>query len=499
MRYWIVPLALMIVLARLPVISACDSRMDSFFESLDRAELVAVVRCVEAGAIVARFEVSECWKGEAPSAPLTIRFATSRYGPTHPIALVGERFVVAAQRVAPAIPHASIPIPTGALGFERSEWASQPADYRALGIHEFVRVPPAGDAAKFHGFGFHAVSLEKLRKLARLTSDERELRMLRGFDGVALRWSEDPHRLELSLPTVDAYLERVVARSATTAERRTSISRWLEGVGGRRIAAVLGTAHPLREALGEEGTQRVLAGIERRMAPARRPALEVAPIASQAGTTLRPSEPLAVLLERGNGPFLEAKFAMDFDAHVRRDPHAVALQLARLEPRGDDRRREFALATAARFARISEAPRIEHLEILLEAKDPLVRVAAAAAFVRVDGDRGRYELRRAMTYEGDAGDLAALELATLGEWDGFDRAFDLLRESPERGSLYEPLKILLVQRLAILLSNRAAAAGSSTPLRRTASRDPALQFQREGLHAEVVGWWNDSRGSIDLR
>ncbi len=66
-----------------------------------QADMVAEVQCVEAGGIVARYKVLRSWRGPAAGSQVKIRVAVNYWGPQFPVALCGQRYLVAAYRSPP--------------------------------------------------------------------------------------------------------------------------------------------------------------------------------------------------------------------------------------------------------------------------------------------------------------------------------------------------------------------------------------------------------------
>src|SRR3989442_8697896 len=63
---------------------------------VEQADLVGIVECVTAGEVVAEYRIVESWRGPKAGTLVTIQGATSIWEPTLPIALVGDRSLVAA-------------------------------------------------------------------------------------------------------------------------------------------------------------------------------------------------------------------------------------------------------------------------------------------------------------------------------------------------------------------------------------------------------------------
>ena len=70
-----------------------------------QADFIGVVTCAVAGGIVARYRVDETWKGApAVGGELALRVGADYWGPQFPIALCGQRYLVAAWREKRATP-----------------------------------------------------------------------------------------------------------------------------------------------------------------------------------------------------------------------------------------------------------------------------------------------------------------------------------------------------------------------------------------------------------
>src|SRR3954462_8511581 len=66
------------------------------------ADIIAVVECEVAGGIVAKSNVVESWMGPVAGTAIALRVAVNTWEPQFPIALCGQRYLVAGHKVPPA-------------------------------------------------------------------------------------------------------------------------------------------------------------------------------------------------------------------------------------------------------------------------------------------------------------------------------------------------------------------------------------------------------------
>jgi hypothetical protein len=151
----------------------------------------------------------------------------------------------------------------------------------------------------------------------------------------------------------------------------------------------------------------------------------------------------------------------------------------------------FAACQISAFLYHVEEDRTAHLETLLEAKDPLLRVAAAIYLCFEDPEGGTQRLWEALELKGAPGAWAALTLARRGNKGPMPRALKALLEPSD--------DLHLDRRLIVLLSNSAARSGVPQPqlgFRHLLATDADLHRQR--VYEYFRDWSDEHRDQIEL-
>lgn len=107
--------------------------------------------------------------------------------------------------------------------------------------------------------------------------------------------------------------------------------------------------------------------------------------------------------------------------------------------------------------------RAHNLSALLDAREPLVRVAAAVYLAHEDETAGLAALREMAKLPGDAGSWAALSLARRGDRKALERVVEALTTELGGNGSGSLIRTMMTARLAELLSNSAAAAKLPPP------------------------------------
>ncbi len=435
------------------------------------AAFVGVVECVTAGGIVAEHRVVETWKGaERPGETFRLRMGVDFWGPQFPVALVGQRLVIAAGADDPSVKGSTT------LGGPVPLWWRRLDARHVVPVSQGHAPVDADEEALGRAFGTAPSDLDALagavREFAALPPAEQELRRLkRSARDVGRRLVEGHPEVGAALANIDeaSTLDDAVAAVLALAEDAPpEVVRVALGivVSGRELTArALDARAPAAFPGGDVERRRVLERL--------RPSPRAAPPAPS-----RTREAIDAARERlGEEAAVRAD---DVRLLAEEDPAVAAAALVRWRNPGrswQDAHRGVVLgSTFAAFCR-DDLP--VHLRALLEAEDEEVRVAAAVHIAMVEPDEGVEALRRLQALPGLAGGWAALTLARRGRAESIPRALALFRGALPSGMDQVPLENLRLRTL-VLLSNSAARAGVDAP--------PAVD-PRADAAAELAAWW----------
>ena len=443
------------------------------------ADFVGIVECVTAGGIVAEYEVVEPWKGAGAGERFRLRIAVNYWEPQYPVALVGERYLITAFRSAP--PSRMLSTTSGG-GVPL--WARElPADYRLPLFQGRARIPLDGEGHALFGLGTDETDLERfkaaVKKLLDASPEERELALLKALADKYLGGWHDPDPPPAVLGEVAREVEaatnvegalRSLRRLRESQERRLSYSYdAVVSQGGGAISLALGVP--------DEVSLVIRARLGQIDDPAPTP----------------PSEP----------PSDVDVDALDIDSDfgllTRLRPDRVAVYLKNWTNPDDgwsSADRGYVLGSF--FAILVESERARHLESMLDANDPFVRVAGAVYLALEDPEeRGLRYLRELQTLDGDSGVWAALALARRGDASVVPRLLRVFDETGPSNMAGVPHRNLQ-KRILVLLSNSAAASGLPQPLSSGAANSARLHRELSDVRTELGEWWEREGDRVRL-
>lgn len=460
----------------------------TFEELLFHAEFVGTVRCSVAGGIVADYEVVESWKGPAAGAKLRIRSAFGPQGPSFPLALVGEEFLVTALRAA-----------ASDLEARKTARGPLPVHWRDLGPDLMlplsqgkVRLPLSGPQP-FSALGLDSrfTTLDAVRIIAReflaLPEEAREAEVLRRAARAEL--GDAPALAAVAQAAAVGDLAQVLLRQAIEWPERERVRAHLVLLRGGRstlaaVEEIVRVEPRCLESLGETRLQVLRHRVHGRQMSA--PPADAAPTELEIGL-LRDTLRLGLSTDG---------FAATFETLSRHDPGSVAEFLVRFEnPLHSPRDSGLGAVLGSRFAVLCGRDRARWLTVLLGARDAEVQVAGAVYLCFEDRAAGVAALRERTALPGDAGGWAALALARRGERAAMDRALELLLapDDPWGGDSHHRV---LCARVLELLSNGAAASGvPPVPAGDFAGWYRPVELGG-GVPEAVLTWWREHRDRI---
>lgn len=458
----------------------------TFEELAYSADLFGVVRCVTAGGIVARYQVEEVWIGEAPDEPITLRIETDYWEPQFPIALVGERYVVAAFRSNTPSVIASMtmggPVPLW--------WRGVPANYRLPLFQGRIRLPVTEEGLRSE-LGSEAGDLEILRADCRafvaLPEEMQRLRLLKRLSNKYL-FSRDEFADEATEEAVEAAGDLETAIRSLLAYARTGDEPARRGVAaalrkcpGDEVISILQTLEADDSPLGAAHHDRLLQWLrQRRERQDQKPGE-------------RPEEPVPTTeeLDAYQSVLAEGLSARDFGEAFHHlttaEPAVVAEYLIGFQnPHRGWRDANLGYELGSAFAARCVIDRAENLLLLLDAEDPMIRVAGAVYLAFEDEEEGSALLRELQELDGDAGGWAALNLARRGRKPAMLRALELFT-SPGPSNMEGVPHKNLQRRLIVLLSNSAATSGAPE----VENRLEAYERNGDGNFSEVARYYRE--------
>ncbi len=468
------------------------------------AGFVGVVECEVAGGIVARYRVIDSWKGPLAGSRLLIGRYTNEWEPQYPLALVGERYFVAADT---AHGSRSLP-PLPNLGSVPLWWRQIPPEY--FEVWGPTRIPPPkpgssqgilGWARDGQGAQLDSFKVDVLRLLHR---DERylELEVLRAAARYWYRMSKRGDPKQLAEPCTTAACLAVQSDSLETV-----VSALIDfpASGGLGVLAEGGRWVSLRrlQSLSKNSDQRQQETLDYAKKRIRvRLGIE-APTAGHNrydGLSYSDSTRVRLLqaLNAGSGHGLrQFQFRESFERLTVHDPQVVAQFLMNWEAPSRTRADSGAgYETGSYFAYRCGKDRRRHLTTLLGARDPYVRVAAAVYLCFESEAQGKQALARLTGLPGDAGAWAALTLSRRGDKSAMPRALQVLQEREPFGMAGVPHRNLQ-KRVMELISNSASM--SRIALRNNWNpeywTEETVAF---AIYAEVYGWWQANVDRITL-
>lgn len=214
-----------------------------------------------------------------------------------------------------------------------------------------------------------------------------------------------------------------------------------------------------------------------------------APVIAPSAPEPPPSEQrLAELRGVLGGAIAERGWQEAFEILTVHDPGTAAAFLVRwTDPTPEQVDFSLPYALGSYFGQNCGGDRKKHLETLLGARDPFVRVAGAVYLAFEDPRAGEAALRSWMSLPGDAGVWAALTLARRGERAAVPRALEVFAMDPPRGSIASAAHFNLTDQVMVLLSNSAFSSGLELPACEPGGCTSEVDSRLEGK--ELKEWW----------
>ncbi|MBI4622391.1 MAG: hypothetical protein HY736_04100 [Verrucomicrobia bacterium] len=480
----------------------------------NRADLIGVVECVTAGGNVARYRVTEVWKGEVRAGEVvSIRIATDYWGARYAVTLVGQRFFVTAFKnnapgrimsttIGGAVPawwrnipcDYSLPLYQGAvaldrhshegedsfhkIGSERSRLADVRDDFRgylALSEQEramtLLRVLAAKYLERPWADGKTMSDLSAAVKRAK-THDETIETLIKAWDSGT---EHDNYRtaIEMIIGQATALTRRRAAELARTPQDSAYVLKPGETLYKFATARFGHTAYAYHVFDGNrdviDAIDEPRPGVVLQLYSRRR--LMNACLEFKFSPPSRPPSKAATAAEIATAGRQFATHSPESPEHadaaellIVHDPEPVVKWLKAWKAPARDWRdtdRGYVLGSSA--AARCGGDRVHFLTELLWADDPHIQVAAAVHLAFEDEAKGREALRKLSELPGDPGAWAALTLVRYGERAAVTRAAETLsarHDDLTAGSLLRPL---VVSRLLEVVSNTAAAHNLPTP------------------------------------
>ncbi|MHC4502076.1 MAG: hypothetical protein ACYTFI_02140 [Planctomycetota bacterium] len=474
------------------------------------ADFVGLVECETAGGIVARFRIVESWKGPKARALVTIRMAVNYWGSQLPVALCGERYVVAAYKY-----DAPDTIGSTALGgVVPLWWRNIAADYAVALGQGFDRVMSDGTTLfRYDGAeDFERENLDVCRSAVRsvlaLGPEEQELLLLKKLVGRSI--PRPLGRAEESGPGSKAgeilrkirsarspgeLLGLLSALGETGNAPPVSFARVLRGAGRAATLKVVEGSPPGSLGLSDWSRKDVVRTIRIRLGLPHEPQDEE-----------EKEEDLgAPPTEQKLGEMRKRLVSGSWDHAliprlVRHDPATMAGYLAGWEPEGLPGDSDSGYEIGSYFAWQCRKDKERHLRTLLKAHDPYIRVAAAVYLCFENRKLGVRWLRKLSKLKGDPGVWAALTLARRGHASAMPRVLELFAPTGRENEEGIVIKSLLLDRVYVLLSNTCKASAIPYP------QPPPLSFPEQdddgdfddvsyqkSVYRYYVRWWRENR------
>ena len=478
------------------------------------SEFVGIAECEVAGGIVAKYRVVESWKGMTVGTQFTLRMSTNFWGPQFPVTLVGQRFLFTAYKS-----YAPTRIVSTTFGSPLPLWWRQiPADYRLPLWQGRVMLPLRKEERALSALGSNHADLNAFKKavdeLLSLNSDDRERRLLQAlakkylFSGLNkektkaeeplyLRLNATKQKLEASASAAELVSELISLAASDPEKLRYSVGAVLSQGASTTSLQKLKSNSLAKKIWQEEDYKHLVEEVELRSG--------VLPKTSEPSTEEKRPAPqqLATLRTVLSGETESPQFGEAFDVLTRHDPAPVVDFLIKWKnPEKDWPDTDKGYFIGSYFAALCGTEREIHLQKLLEARDPFIKVAGAVYLTIDNPPLGIKKLEQLMELPGDPGVWAALNLARRGHKAAMARALEVFATSGQRGHMSGVPHENLQLRLLILLSNSAAISNVPQP---TPPSEPAYdasqqtfeEYQKK-VHQYLVEWWHTHQGKIEL-
>lgn len=475
--------------------SAAPDKPQTFEQLVLDSDLVGVVRCEVAGVGIARFRMEETWKGSPPPEAFSVRLTARELPDRQPVALCGERYLLAGFREASIRRTEQMIVP----GF-RCDFGVPPDQGLAF-------LPVEGEA-DFRAVASGLKSLQEVHaamdELLKAAPAEQELRYLRALSEASLgakfdAWTADSNLEQAGIARrvreatavkelVAALLDLARIESSDAKEVQRVVREILVCAPGARTYAILDAMPANESPFGERPHRQLVDTMRNRLNAKRQPpreAEEALPSPARA--------PLEKELEQSRSSLARWPDSWNpgaFEMLARYDPPPVVRMLQAYEPRREGGK-PFTYHLATTFGALCGGERTVHLKALVDAKDPLLRVAGQVFLCFDDLGSGMTALKDLEALDGDPGAWAALTRARRGAKDSMPRALRLFEVATSKEGDVD-VRHLLQGKLIVLLSNSAHAGGGPPP---PWSRESAASG---AIFDPLNDWWKENEARIQL-
>ncbi len=486
----------------------------------ETSEFIGLVECVTAGGIVARYRVTESWKGAAVGTEMNISQHVDVFEPQFPISLVGEAFLVFADkstsyRISSITSGGGVPL----------WWRKIPVDLRCFHLVP-LKVPFGSYLSSYLGArsGGLAQFKSEVTGFLRCGREEQELRLILAAARKELylpdptepssRGNEKDLRLYESLQgtkDVEELWKRIVGHASKLSvpaipeteeeplrKRRKAALLFMLGEGGRQqCEELLGKADPSTLPWDKKEVDWAMSQIRRNLSSRDSgPHRQTDPDAN----SRKPPTPddIAKAKTLLSKPW-DYQTGPAFELLCRHAPGSVVPYLLAWQPSDKKRGPISGYLIGSAFGHLCAVDRARHLKALQSAKDGWIRASAAVYLCFDERNEGEKALRKMAMTEGDAGAWAALVLASRGDKSSMLRALEVMA-TPDDGGMRSTNHRNLQKRLRVLLSNVANASGVSqppSPPKEYPDQSEIIEIQKQ-WHEGLVSWWRENQEKIIL-
>jgi hypothetical protein len=475
------------------------------------ADFIGIVECETAGGIVAKYKVLESWKGAPAGTTFSIRIAVNYWEPQFPIALIGERYLVAAFRS-----KAPTRIMSTTLGSPVPLWwRNIPADYSLPLFQGRVLLPLREGGRELNAIGSDHPDLpsfkEAVQQFLALSPDQREARLLRRLSEKYL-FNTGSSEKDKNLTAIKTLRRSVIGSSSAKEivdhllnfagkkpdDRLSTIANILAQAGGATTLKILEENSANQPILKDHSYVvdriRMRHGVPGVDTEKEHPGTD-----SAKNPTEKEISEMRELL--ANNP-TDEQFYKVFDVMARYDPEPIADYLVRwVNPEKTWRDADYGYVIGSYFAWQCGKNREANFRKLLSAHDPLIRVAGAVYLCYENREEGIARLKEFVNLPGDAGVWAAINLARRGDKSVMPRALDVFATAGPSNMAGVPHSNLQ-KRVLTLLSN--SAHKSSLPQPSTAVKifygdsESERREKQKKIHQDFLAWWDVNKDRIIL-
>jgi len=458
-------------------------------ELVESADFVGIAECTVAGVLVATYKIVDTWMGEAPEGEVNIFEPPDFYGPSFPTALVGQRWIVIANKA--RMDH------VGGKGWGMPDtvplWQRRlPVDYTVPlfeGRWPTSTAEDGGVAFAWESYEFEDIEAN-VKEYAALPRDERIAIALASrvqmfidrYDEVSDLFHEKYTMQEIRA-LLHEYPRLPEIQNAVLEVARAAQPRAVTVLQLAVVAFPFPESEPfLRRLLQNPGPfdkQEVEFNLERVMRiknpHPRKPVTDRPTRRTFEGgvEAARAQLNQEITKDASTGKLWDAFFYL-----CQEDPDYLAEWLREwTNPELEGRERRLGYNLGSIFGIHCETNRERNFKRLLNADDPYIRVAGAIYLAYEDESAGINALQELTNLDGDPGTWAALNLARRGMKEHVPRMLEAFAPGADSWDI----RHLLAARAEILLSN--SAAYSEVP-------QPKPTKQLDGRMAtNYAAWW----------